>query len=87
MENTVKISPIKQIRIEWGLTQSDLAEGLQYLCRGKLTKRQITRWENGRNKPNFDIIVKLAEMANKQPFELEKELESFIEFKKQKQVA
>ena len=76
------ISPIKHIRLDWDLTQSDLAEGLQPLCRGKLTKRQITRWENGKNKPNFDIIVKLAEMSNKEVHTLEKELDEYIKFKK-----
>lgn len=45
---------IKQLRKEKGLTQEQLSEILG------VTNRSVSRWENGVNMPDFDLVVEIA---------------------------
>lgn len=45
---------IKDLRKEKGFTQEQLAETLG------VSNRSISRWENGANMPDFDIVIHLA---------------------------
>ncbi len=45
---------LKDLRKEKGLTQEELAEMLN------LNNRTISRWENARTMPDFDILIELA---------------------------
>ena len=45
---------LKRLRGEKGLTQERLAELLG------VSNRSVSRWENGRNMPDFDLLMELA---------------------------
>lgn len=45
---------LKELRREKGLTQEQLAEVLG------VTNRSVSRWENGINMPDFDLLINLA---------------------------
>lgn len=45
---------LKELRKEKGLTQEQLAEILG------VTNRSVSRWENGVNMPDFDLVIELA---------------------------
>lgn len=45
---------IKQLRKEKGLTQEQLSEILG------VTSRSVSRWENGVNLPDFDLVIEAA---------------------------
>lgn len=45
---------LKELRKEKGLTQEQLAENLG------VTNRSVSRWENGVNMPDFDLVIELA---------------------------
>lgn len=45
----------KELRKEKGVTQEQLSEYLG------VTNRTISRWENGVNMPDFDLIIKIAQ--------------------------
>ena len=45
---------LKTLRMEQGLTQEQLAEKLG------VSNRSVSRWENGRNMPDFDLLMELA---------------------------
>lgn len=49
---------IKDMRKEKGFTQEQLAETLG------VSNRSISRWENGANMPDFDIVIHLAKFFN-----------------------
>ena len=52
----VKIgSFIKELRKEKGLTQEQLAEQFQ------VSRRTISRWENGSNLPDLDLLIEMAD--------------------------
>ena len=46
---------LKELRMEKGLTQAELAEQLN------TTNRSISRWETGNTMPDISILVELAE--------------------------
>lgn len=46
---------LKELRREKNLTQQQLAE---ILC---VTNRSISRWENGVNMPDFDLVIEIAD--------------------------
>ena len=45
---------LRELRGEKGLTQEQLAELLG------VSNRSVSRWENGRNMPDFDLLMELA---------------------------
>ena len=45
---------LKELRSEKGLTQEQLSEMLG------VSNRSISRWENGVNMPDFDLVIELA---------------------------
>lgn len=45
----------KELRKEKGLTQEQLAERL------KVTGRTVSRWETGKNMPDLDILIEMAD--------------------------
>ncbi len=45
---------LKELRKEKGMTQEQLAEVL------RVTNRSISRWENGVNMPDFDLVITIA---------------------------
>ena len=45
---------LRELRGEQGLTQEQLAEILG------VSNRSVSRWENGRNMPDFDLLMRLA---------------------------
>lgn len=45
---------LKELRKEKGMTQEQLAEILG------VTNRSISRWENGVNMPDFDLVIEIA---------------------------
>lgn len=45
---------LKELRMEKGLTQEQLSEILG------VSNRSISRWENGVNMPDFDLVIELA---------------------------
>lgn len=45
---------LKELRKERGLTQEQLSEILG------VTNRSVSRWENGVNMPDFDLVIELA---------------------------
>ena len=47
-------SLLKKLRKEKNLTQEELAEKLY------VNSRSVSRWENGRTMPDFDILIELA---------------------------
>lgn len=47
---------LKQLRREQGLTQAQIAERLG------VTNRSVSRWETGRNLPDFDLLLQLAQL-------------------------
>ena len=49
---------LKKLRSEKQLTQEQLAEILG------VTNRSISRWENGVNMPDFDLVIEIAEFYN-----------------------
>lgn len=46
---------LKELRKEKNLTQAELAEKLG------VSKRSISRWENGMTMPDFDLLIELAD--------------------------
>ncbi len=46
---------LKKLRAEKQLTQEQLAEILG------VTNRSISRWENGVNMPDFDLVIEIAQ--------------------------
>lgn len=49
---------LRNIRLQRGLTQTELAERLQ------TSQSSITSWENGRREPDFRTIQRLADFFN-----------------------
>lgn len=49
---------LKQLRMEKRVTQQQLAENLG------VSNRTISRWETGRNMPDFDLLLELAKYYN-----------------------
>ncbi len=47
---------LKEMRKKKGLTQEQLAEKLG------VSNRSVSRWENGKNMPDFDLIIELANL-------------------------
>jgi transcriptional regulator with XRE-family HTH domain len=47
---------LRQLRIEQGFTQEELADKLN------VTSRSISRWETGKNLPDITLLVQLAEL-------------------------
>lgn len=47
---------LRELRKESGLTQEQLSEKLG------VTNRSISRWENGTNMPDFDLVIELANL-------------------------
>ena len=47
---------IKELRLEKGMTQKELAGLLD------LTPNSICEWEKGRSSPNIDLLIKLSEI-------------------------
>ena len=47
---------LRQLRKENGLTQEQLAEKLG------VTNRSVSRWENGVNMPDFDLVIEIADL-------------------------
>ena len=45
---------LRELRGERGLTQEQLAEMLG------VSNRSVSRWENGRNMPDFDLVLQIA---------------------------
>ena len=45
---------LRELRGEKGLTQEQLAELLS------VSNRSVSRWENGRNMPDFDLLLQIA---------------------------
>lgn len=46
---------LKELRTEKKLTQEQFAEIID------MTNRSISRWENGVNMPDFDVLIQIAE--------------------------
>lgn len=46
---------LKEMRTEWGLTQTDVAKAIG------TSQRNIGRWESGLNEPTSSSLVKLAD--------------------------
>lgn len=46
---------LKEQRKEKGITQEELAEILN------VSNRTISRWENGKNMPDFDVLIEIAD--------------------------
>ncbi len=46
---------LKKLRKEKGLTQEQLAEAMN------VSNRSVSRWENGNNLPDLDILIQLAD--------------------------
>ncbi|MDE6954090.1 MAG: helix-turn-helix transcriptional regulator [Erysipelotrichales bacterium] len=46
---------LKEQRKEKGITQEELAQILN------VSNRTISRWENGRNMPDFDVLIEIAD--------------------------
>lgn len=46
---------IKELRLEKGLSQKDIARGIN------TSQRSISRWENGDNEPTFSALCELSE--------------------------
>ena len=49
---------LKALRKEKSITQEELAEVLG------VSNRTVSRWENGRNMPDFDVLLQLAKFYN-----------------------
>lgn len=49
---------LRELRKESGLTQEQLSERLG------VTNRSVSRWENGTNMPDFDLVIELANLYN-----------------------
>lgn len=49
---------IKELRLESGLTQSQVAKAIN------TSQRNIGRWENGENEPTASFLVALADFFN-----------------------
>ena len=49
---------LKELRIEKGLSQSQLAK---QLC---VSKQNISDWENEKSETNFEMLIKIAEAFN-----------------------
>ena len=47
---------LKEIRIKKGLTQTELGEKVG------VKQSTFTNWENGKREPNFEIVIKLADL-------------------------
>lgn len=47
---------LKEVRIKRGLTQTELGEKLG------VKQNTFTNWENGKREPNFEIVIKLADL-------------------------
>lgn len=47
---------LKEIRKDSGLTQEQLAEKLG------VSNRSVSRWENAKNMPDFDLVIELANL-------------------------
>lgn len=47
---------LREMRKRNGLTQEQLAEKLG------VSNRSVSRWENGKNMPDFDLVIKLANL-------------------------
>ena len=47
---------LKEIRIKRGLTQTELGEKVG------VKQSTFTNWENGKREPNFEIVIKLADL-------------------------
>ena len=50
------ITRIKELRIEAGLSQTELASKLN------TTQKSISNWENGVNQPDFETMIKISEL-------------------------
>ena len=55
---------IKELRKEKGMTQEELAEKLSTY------RRTVSRWETGRNLPDIDILLEMAELFNVELIEI-----------------
>ena len=55
---------IKELRKEKGMTQEELAESLGTY------RRTVSRWETGRNLPDIDILLEMAELFNVELIEI-----------------
>lgn len=62
-------NPIKSARREMKITADELAERLNRITGGTITKVEISRWENSKHKPNQDTIFVIAKVLNKNPIQ------------------
>ena len=55
---TLNIFPqrLKELRLQHGLTQAQLGEKVG------VKQNTFTNWENGKREPNFEILLKLADL-------------------------
>lgn len=57
-------SRIKDLRVENGLTQEELAENLNKLFGVSINKGMISKWESNKSEPRLDYTKNLAEYFN-----------------------
>ena len=73
----MEINAIKQIRWAYGWRQEDLAEILNKNAKTHCTKKDISRWENGKHIPNYDTQKVLAQLAEMSVYDLQMNLQKF----------
>lgn len=59
MKTTGKI--IRELRLKKGLSQEDLAEGLNHRFGSSVNKGMVSKWENEISEPRLDAVRQLAE--------------------------
>ena len=64
---------LKEIRMQNGLTQKEVAE---YLC---ISPQSISKWENGEATPSIEFLPKLSELFNCSIYDFG-DIEKFAEF-------
>ncbi len=83
-------NPIQDARKRTKMTATELAEELNKLTGGNVTKVEISKWENFRHKPNPSTIFALAKILNVNPIQFYNDIDTRFRnwrklFKKEKE--
>ena len=69
-------NPIKSARKSLSMTADEVAQQLNKLTGGKVTKVEISKWETSRHKPNQDTVFALAKILKVNPIKFYQDVES-----------
>ena len=72
----LSLNPIKTARSHLKMTADEVAEKLNKITGGNVTKVEISKWENSKHKPNQSTIFALAKVLNVNPIKFYQDVDN-----------